>query len=387
MLSWLSGGQSLQDLIATKQWDKAIVQLRAEIRNAPRDSRTRIQLADVLIEAGRGFDAVPVLLKLAQDFGLEGSAGRAIAVLKKVERIQPGRSDVQKALAALLKSTTKSSIASPPTVSSGLDEIVRGSAQYGIEDSTLDLRPAKIEPSQFLFQAPVSLALPPPSTAAAVRPAAPPPPDDEEPIDLEDLVMPPPMSLAEIAALPAPQAAAPAPKAGPTQAESLIAAMDVADKDLFDGLLDTIEEVLAEAPAAPIKPRPRVMSPLFADFSEADLFAVIQGLELVTYGPGDILILEGDPGASLFIVTSGVVKAFVKQKDGTNRMVREMGEGSFFGEISVLSGKPRTASVTAKTAVEALVLERRVLDEMVRTHPSVRSTLEKFAAERLKAGK
>ena len=91
MLTWLSGGQSLQQLIASKQWDRAIVQLRQEIRNAPKDSRTRIQLADVLVDAGRGLEAVPILLKLAQDFGLEGSAGRAIAVLKKIERIQPGR--------------------------------------------------------------------------------------------------------------------------------------------------------------------------------------------------------------------------------------------------------------------------------------------------------
>ena len=68
MLSWLSGGQSLPQLIAAKKWDKAVVQLQAEIKNAPKDSRTRMQLADVLIEAGRGKDAVPILLKLAQEY-------------------------------------------------------------------------------------------------------------------------------------------------------------------------------------------------------------------------------------------------------------------------------------------------------------------------------
>ena len=47
-------------------------------------------MADVLVEAGRGKDAVPILLKLAQEFGAEGSAPRAISVLKKIERIQPG---------------------------------------------------------------------------------------------------------------------------------------------------------------------------------------------------------------------------------------------------------------------------------------------------------
>jgi cAMP-dependent protein kinase regulator len=173
-----------------------------------------------------------------------------------------------------------------------------------------------------------------------------------------------------------------------TEAATMIAGMNDTDKGLFDDLLDTIEAVLAEAPA-PVSAaaKPRISSPLFADFSEDDLVAVIQGLELVSYVPGDILILEGDPGTSLFVITSGVVRAYVRQTDGKNKMVREMGEGSFFGEISVLSGKPRTATVTAKTQVEALILERKILDDICKTHPSVRSTLQKFAAERLKGGK
>jgi hypothetical protein len=391
MLSWLSQGQSLQQLIANKQWNKAIVQLRTEIKNAPKDTRTRIQLADVLIEAGRGDDAVPVLLKLAQDFGIEGSAGRAIAVLKKIERIEPGRQDVQKALAALIKRSTKPTGSS---VSSGIEDIVRGSQQFEMEEIGLDIRPAEIEPSAFLFKPPSSLAVPPPSTPAAVRPAPPPPKEEaEEMVDMEDLVMPPPMSLLEIRSKP--EAGSPSASPAPprvvqmTQAASMIASMSSDDKGLFDDLLDTIEAVLAEAPTAAEAPapHPRVSSPLFADFSEGDLLAVIQGLELATYAPGDILILEGDPGTSLFVVTSGVVRAFVRQADGKNKPVREMGEGSFFGEISVLSGKPRTATVTAKTNVEALVLERKTLDEICRTHPSVRTTLQKFAAERLKTGK
>lgn len=390
MLNWLSGGQSLQQLIAAKKWDKAVVQLQAEIKNAPKDSRTRMQLADVLIEAGRGKDAVPILLKLAQEFGTEGSAPRAIAVLKKIERIQPGRSDVQKALAALIKKS-----APKPVVSSGIEDIVRGSDQFEMEEIGLDLRPS-IEPSDFLFQAPAALAPPPPSTPDAVRSAPPPPKEEEEMVEVEDLVMPPPKTLLEIASSPPPPAepAVPAAPAPPqvvqmSQAATMIAAMNETEKGLFDDLLDTIEAVLAEAPAA-VSSRvatPKISSPLFADFSESDLVAVIQGLELATYGPGDILILEGDPGTSLFVITSGVVRAFVRQPDGKNKQVREMGEGSFFGEIAVLSGKPRTATVTAKTTVEALILERKTLDNIGKTHPSVRATLQKFAAERLKTGK
>jgi hypothetical protein len=386
MLSWLSGGQSLQQLIAARKWDKAAAQLQAEIKAAPKDSRTRMQLADVLIEAGRGKDAVPILLKLAQEFGTEGAAPRAIAVLKKVERIQPGRSDVQRALAALIK---KASAPRPPKVSSGIEEIVRSSARFDMEEIGLDIRPASIEPSEFLFQAPTGLASPPPSTPEAVRPAAPSKQGAEDP-EVEGAVMPPPMTLLEIASTPAPPAPAASAEAIPmTQAATMIAAMNETDKGLFEGLLDTIEAVLDEVPAPAASPvaAPRVSSPLFADFSEPDLVAVIQGLELATYGPGDILILEGDPGTSLFVITSGIVRAFVKQADGKNKQVREMGEGSFFGEIAVLSGKARTATVTAKSQVEALILERKTLDNIVKTHPSVLTTLQAFAAERLKTGK
>jgi hypothetical protein len=390
MLSWLSGGQSLQQLIAAKKWDKAVAQLQAEIKNAPKDSRTRMQLADVLIDAGRAKDAVPILFKLAQEFGAEGSAPRAIATLKKIEKIQPGRSDVQRALAALIKKSTK------PAVSSGIDEIVRGSDQFEMEEIGLDLRPASaaIEPSQFLFAPPAALATPPPSSPDAVKAAAPLPSirEEEEAIMVEDLVVPPPKSLFEIASAPPPPEAA-APAAAPpqvvqmSQAASMIASMNESDKGLFDDLLDTIEAVLAEPPAPAPAARKKVVSPLFADFDENDLVAVIQGLELAMYAPGDILITEGDPGTSLFVITSGLVRAYVKQADGKNKMMREMGEGSFFGEIAVLSGKPRTATVTASSAVEALVLERKTLDEITKTHPSVRATLQKFAAERLKAGK
>jgi hypothetical protein len=215
---------------------------------------------------------------------------------------------------------------------------------------------------------------------------------------MEDLIVLPPKSLLEIASAPppppGPSDAAPFVLEAPqvvqmTEAANMIAAMNDSDKGLFDDLLDTIEAVLAEEPAAPPPgpQAPKVVSPLFADFSETDLLAVIQGLELVSYAPGDILITQGEPGTSLFVITSGVVRAFVKQADGKNKMVREMGEGSFFGEIAVLSGKPRTATVTAKSGVEALILERKTLDNICKTHPSVRTTLQKFGSERLQAGK
>src|SRR6266540_499645 len=105
VLSFFSGGAggSVSELIARKKYDKAIELLRAEFKQGSRDARVRLQLADVLIMAGKGKEAVPILLGLADEFALEGYAAKAISVLKKVQKIDPTRRDVEGKLAKLIK--------------------------------------------------------------------------------------------------------------------------------------------------------------------------------------------------------------------------------------------------------------------------------------------
>jgi cAMP-dependent protein kinase regulator len=133
-------------------------------------------------------------------------------------------------------------------------------------------------------------------------------------------------------------------------------------------------------PSAPA-PRPS-RSPLFSDFGRDELLEVIRGLNLLTFEPGAILMTEGEKGESLLILTSGSVRAFVKNQEGRNVEVRRMEEGEFFGEISLLTGKPRTATVTAATAVELLELDRKTLDDIVTRHPRVRLVVEEFHKKR-----
>ncbi len=125
-----------------------------------------------------------------------------------------------------------------------------------------------------------------------------------------------------------------------------------------------------------------VDSPLFNVFSHEELLAVMRGLRLLSFDPGDVIVLEGDPGNSLFVLTTGRVKAFLRNPDGAPRKVRELKEGEFFGEISILSGKPRTATVTCATRCELLELDRPTLDDICRTHPKVLDILQDFYIER-----
>jgi cAMP-dependent protein kinase regulator len=80
------------------------------------------------------------------------------------------------------------------------------------------------------------------------------------------------------------------------------------------------------------------------------------------------------------------VKAFVRNSAGRQVRVREMGEGSFFGEISILSGKPRTATITCATSCDLLELDRDALDGIAATHPRVQEVLMAFYYERHGSG-
>jgi CRP-like cAMP-binding protein len=181
------------------------------------------------------------------------------------------------------------------------------------------------------------------------------------------------------------------PSAGPGAAPRPRAVTD----DRFHGWLvdlvrDTVGNVQKPSATGPAAHAPAVKAygpgllanPLFEDFSEEELLAFIHGLKLLAFEPGDVIITEGEPGQSVFILTTGQVKVFVRGPDHRSVLLGALGEGSFFGEISTLSGRPRSATITAASACEILELDRAGLDAISASHPRVRSVLESFSAAR-----
>ena len=80
--------------------------------------------------------------------------------------------------------------------------------------------------------------------------------------------------------------------------------------------------------------------------------------------------------------TSGRVRAFKKGTDGKQNPLGDLKEGAFFGEMSILTGQPRMASVVALARCELLELDRPTLDEITKSHPHVWDVLREFAEQR-----
>ena len=349
---------SVQDLIAKKNYAKALDLIRTDLAKRPEDHRLRLQQADVLILAGRGKEAAPVLLTLADEHASEGFAAKAIAVLKRIEKIDPGRRDVEQRLARLIqvkvRGTPATARPSSSTPEFGLEEFDL-SAEIGMEAApaaTLDPIPlVAVEPE------PIAMLEPEPGLAAEPLPIA---AVDPEPVLTVD---PEPMPVSEI---PSGRASEPPP-----------ATIDDDDLEGLDYLTPEDENL-----EITLEPQPTLSTPLFEGLSEPELVAVMHGMNLRTFAPGDILMGEGAPGDSLFVLTTGAVKCWVKDRKGHYMKVQDLPEGAFFGEISVLTGKPRTATLTAAAHCEVLELDKKTLDEITTKHPHVREVLKKFHEQR-----
>ncbi len=328
--------EQVQDLIAKKNFPKAIEALRAQTQAKPHDRRLRLQLADVYVMAGRDREAVPVLMNLADQEAKDGFAAKAIAILKRIEKIEPGRRDVEDRLAKLIqdKSRRPSSLSPPPPVASpGVD--------FGFEeiDSSTEIE--------------LGVSAPEPAPSLS--------------IDLDNL---PEIELTAEPALTSSEAASIAPS-------------EVVPEVVLPEIVPEFDESFA-VESDPEEPSTHqgLSTVLFDGFSSEELVAVMRGLELVSFEAGDVIVAEGTPGDSMFILTSGRVKAYVKSPKGRSVKVQEFEEGDFFGEIAVLTGKPRTATLTAAVDCDCLELNRKTLDEITKTHPGVREVLKKFQKER-----
>jgi len=123
-------------------------------------------------------------------------------------------------------------------------------------------------------------------------------------------------------------------------------------------------------------------STLFSSFEREALVEIVASTELRSFDEGDIIVTEGEPGSSLFLIVGGTVKVFTRSGDGGNLQLAELGPGDFFGEVSLLSGKPRTATITARTKVTAIELDRASVDQIAENHPEVMNVLESFYERR-----
>lgn len=160
--------------------------------------------------------------------------------------------------------------------------------------------------------------------------------------------------------------------------ESELMVQAIAVRKKADKIRAAMKPLAAEAPP----PREVPASPLLEVLAPEEREAVAREMEHLEYADGDIIITEGEQGSSLYVVASGQVKVYTRGPRGENVLLASLGEGDFFGEVGVLTGKPRTATITAATRTELLRLDKERLDAIIARYPHVKKVLEDFYERR-----
>lgn len=121
--------------------------------------------------------------------------------------------------------------------------------------------------------------------------------------------------------------------------------------------------------------------PLFADFTKREIDAVAAGAAEVRFHPGQFLFRQGDPGGSLFLLGEGVLEVRTATETGELTIDRML-PGQVFGEISLLTGEARSASVVAVTEGIAYELDKSRFEPILRARPALTEALAELMARR-----
>lgn len=416
-LSWISRSRKVGDvdsLVARGRFAKAVKVLRAEFDGRQPTLAERLRYADLLVLAGRGEEALPILLGVADEQSRYGFREKALEALRRAQEIDPGHPKVRHRLQALRKALS----CDPPPDPSASDEA--GAPDWGaaLDDAFASgAAPAGASWDTPAFEVPES-ALPGDGPAGAleaetastdeVR-------DEEEPFVSEDELEPEDELELEEELEPAEEEvelvlseselepeAPPRPVVRVRAAEARPLLVE-ADLDLDEDETEPPDEEEGEAPdeavASPSEEEsfhrflltlgrtlgtgPVSLGPaLFSEFPREAAARVTPGVQRRRFVPGDVLVTEGDPGTSLFLIARGSVRVLVLGGHGQPFDVRRLEAGDFFGELAVLSGWPRTATVVAATPCETLEIGPEALDTLLALRPRARKILEETAASR-----
>jgi CRP-like cAMP-binding protein len=120
--------------------------------------------------------------------------------------------------------------------------------------------------------------------------------------------------------------------------------------------------------------------PLFGALSRRHLDAVAREADEVQVDAGRVLTRQGTLGREFFLILEGGARV---ERDG--KVIARLGRGDFIGEMSIIDGKPRSATVIAESPTALLVVERRCFVALLDTVPGLQKKLLVSLSERLRA--
>lgn len=434
--------------LAAGQYSRAASLYAAYCASAPRDRQSHLRLGDAWARAGDRDRAIDAYLAAAQGFAEDGFLARAIAASKRVLELDPNHTQMPRILAdlyarraaggqALRTLMARTTTARDQPLPVRPFEPLAAEAPAIIEPGTFDPAPQPVPPrrspesmelmvTEYVLepdpqertleevlrteadrQVDTPLPLGPatgqealartsdtPVAAAAPAPSTPAPVPRFVELSLED--------AGGLGGLDLPTLTPPAAESPQGEDAGYIelqldddpaTPVSPAPLPLDPGpLIHALEQAAELAPAEPalarnpfVAPAARnvARAPLFSDLSHQAFVELVERCPLRRFGAGERIVQQGEPGTSFFVICEGRVSV-LREEHGVAHPVAALEPGEFFGEVALLAGGPRIASVDALTDdTQVLEVSGELLMELAQRHPGVASALKTFCRQRL----
>jgi CRP-like cAMP-binding protein len=122
--------------------------------------------------------------------------------------------------------------------------------------------------------------------------------------------------------------------------------------------------------------------PFLSELTRESFIAVARSLTILRLKDGDVVMRQGEAGDSLFLVASGELRVYVQTPNGP-KDVAHLFENTLFGEMALITGQPRTASVAVVGEGDVIQVSKTALHAVMAAVPAVREGLDRFSRERL----
>jgi CRP-like cAMP-binding protein len=331
--------------LARGRFARAAEALAEVVEADPRDIPARQKLGDALRKAGQPGQARRVYEEVAERYARDGQLVKAIAICKLVLEIDAGHQATQQLLAELYARRQGAPGRAAP---------VAQEEERGVELPLTPISTPTPTPTPTPTATPTATATPTPTPTVAAASTA------EESLALGSAATPF-EAILEVA------------RAGAGEGEEVLILAD-----------EPLPEAAPAGPSGAVPPAlPR--TPIFSDLGEAAFVELAGQVVLRRLAAGEAVVRQGEGGTSFFVVATGAVRVERAGPDGAVQPLARLGEGAFFGEMAILSGEPRAATVVAELPTELLEVRAEVLLGLARKHPQIVQSLARFYRRRLLA--
>jgi CRP-like cAMP-binding protein len=124
--------------------------------------------------------------------------------------------------------------------------------------------------------------------------------------------------------------------------------------------------------------------PPFKNLTEETSSSLAENLQTVEFSKGIVIFNAGDKGDSFYVIKKGIINVFITAPDSDDKVIlSNLNEGDYFGEMALLTGEPRSASVESATDVTLIRLEKKGFEELLEKDPKISIAISHMISQRL----